>query len=143
MDEPKRAPVNFSYEAVHPTFLKWMARIGAYADDKYGTWANYLKARLTGNKSPINHAFEHIRSYREGERYDHFDGDVRWHLVAAAYNLMMEFHYATKFGPVANPFDLGHPSEDGKDGVGAASVGTGSGGHSSEGAGGHRKKSAR
>lgn len=102
-DDVKRVPVDFNYEAVNPTFLKMLARIGSYAAEKYGSWEQYTRARLVGEKSPINHAYEHIRCYVVGEPYDKFDGDPKWHLAAAAYNLMMEFFYASKFGCVDHP----------------------------------------
>lgn len=101
--EVKRVPVDFRYDAINLDFLKGLARIGGYAAEKYGSWEQYSNARLTGEKSPLNHAYEHLRQYAVGEPYDHFDGDVKWHLVAAAYNLMMEFFYATKWGPARHP----------------------------------------
>ncbi len=103
--KPKRVPVDFRYDAVNPTFLHWMARIGAYADKKYGAWEQYTGARLLGDKSPVNHIFDHLRKYQVGEKYDHFDGDVRWHLVAVAYNAMMEFYYCTRWGRLSHPLE--------------------------------------
>lgn len=111
MSEPRRVPVDFRYDALNPTFLKWLARIGSYAAEKYGAWEQYREARLTGEKSPVNHIYEHLRSFQMGEPYDHFDGDVRWHLVAVAYNAMMEFYYVTRFGFVKHPLD--HEVSDG------------------------------
>lgn len=102
-EKVKRVPVDFVYTALNPLFLKWMARIGSYASEKYGTWDQYTEARLEGEKSPVNHIYEHLRQFQSNERYDHFDGDVRWHLVAVAYNAMMEFFYVSKFGPVKHP----------------------------------------
>ncbi len=107
---PKRDPVDFRYDAIHPTFLKWMACIGAYADNKYGAWDQYKSARLVGDKAPVNHIFEHLRQYQEGEMYDHFDGDTRWHLVAIAYNAMMEFYYHTRWGRTPHPLIVSHES---------------------------------
>ena len=104
-DAPKRVPVDFDYAAIHPQFLKGLARIAGYAAGKYGSCHQYLGSRFVGDKSPINHAYDHIRAYREREAYDHFDGHPRWHLVAAAYNLMMEWVYDLKFGPEKSPFD--------------------------------------
>ena len=104
--EPKRVPVDFRYDALNPNFLHWMARIGAYADQKYGAWQQYTGARLVGEKSPVNHIFDHLRKYQMGEPYDHFDGDVRWHLVAVAYNSMMAFWYHTKWGPETHPLKI-------------------------------------
>ena len=113
---PKRVPVDFRYDAVNPHFLKALAKIGAYAAEKYGSWEQYKNARLKGEKSPINHVYEHIRQYVCGEAYDHFDGDPRWHLAAAAYNLMMEFHYHYAFGHDLHPLAEDVPSPDKIDG---------------------------
>ena len=99
----KRVPVDYRYDALNPTFLLWMARIGAYATEKYGDWSQYTHSRLVGVHSPVNHIYEHLRSYAEGIPYDHFDKDVRWHLVAVAYNAMMEFFYYGKFGALVHP----------------------------------------
>jgi hypothetical protein len=41
-----------------------------------------------------------------GEKYDHFEGDVRRHLAAIAYNAMMEFHYVSRFGHVRHPLTV-------------------------------------
>ena len=105
-EAPKRDPVDFRYDAINPTFLKWMAKIGAYADQKYGAWEQYTKARLTGEKAPVNHIYEHLRQYVAGEPYDHFDHDARWHLVAVAYNAMMAFYYHSKWGPEKHPLTI-------------------------------------
>jgi hypothetical protein len=107
MEEAKRVPVNYRYDALNPTFLLWMARIGSYATEKYGDWSQYTHSRLVGMHSPVNHIYEHLRSYAEGLPYDHFDKDVRWHLVAVAYNAMMEFFYYGKFGPIEHPLRQG------------------------------------
>jgi hypothetical protein len=101
--KPKRVPVDYRYDAVLPDFLKMLAKIGAYADEKYGSWSQYMKCRLEGEKAPLNHIREHLRQYEMGEAYDHFDGDPRWHLAAVAYNAMMEFWYHTRFGHVVHP----------------------------------------
>lgn len=101
-----RLPVDFRYDALNPAFLKMLARIGAYADEKYGSWAQYTQSRLTGEKSPVNHIHEHLRAYVMGEKYDHFDGDPRWHLAAIAYNAMMSFYYHSKWGPEQHPLHL-------------------------------------
>lgn len=105
MSEAKRNPVDFRYDCVNPTFLKWLARLGGYGAQKYGE-SQYTLSRLTGEKAPINHIYEHLRQFQEGEAYDHFDGDARWHLVAIAFNAMMEFFYTTKFGHVKNPLKV-------------------------------------
>ena len=99
----KRVPVDFRYDAINPMFLKMLARIGGYAAEKYGSFEQYTDARLEGEKSPLNHAYEHIRQYVCKEPYDHFDGDHRWHLAAACYNLMMAYYYDSKMGHETHP----------------------------------------
>jgi len=105
LDGQKRVPVAFRYDAVIPGFLKQMAEVGHYAANKYGAWEQYLDGRLVGEKSPINHIYEHLRQYVEGEPYDHFEGDRRRHLVAVAYNALMEWAYYSLYGPTEHPFD--------------------------------------
>lgn len=100
-DKAKRNPVDYAYDAINPQFLRWMAKIAARADEVYDSWANYKKSRLEGKNGPINHIYEHLRAFRENEPYDHFDKDVRWHLVGIAYNAMMEFYYVTRYGYVS------------------------------------------
>jgi hypothetical protein len=102
--EAKRDPVEFRYDAVLPGFLKQLAEIGHYASQKYGSWDSYLAGRLTGEKSPVNHIYEHLRAYAEGEPYEHFEGDVSRHLVAVSYNAMMMWAYHKLYGPAKHPF---------------------------------------
>lgn len=99
----RRDPVNYDYECINPEFLKWMAMIGPYAAEKYGSWHQYTGARLVGEKSPMNHIQEHKRAFQMGEPYDHFDKDPRWHLAAIGYNAMMEFFFTSKFGLIKHP----------------------------------------
>jgi dATP/dGTP diphosphohydrolase len=109
-NDVKRVPVDYRYDAINPNFLKWMAKIGAYAAEKYGSWEQYTNARLCGEKSPVNHIYEHLRQFRAGEAYDHFDGDVRWHLAAIAYNACMEFFYVSKWGHEKSPLTIDEES---------------------------------
>lgn len=102
----KRVPVDFDFGGLNPSFLKGLAMIASYAAEKYGSWDQYTEDRLTGEKSPVNHAIGHIMQYIRGEKYDHFDGDVKWHLVAAAYNCGMEFFYVTKWGHLRHPLTV-------------------------------------
>jgi hypothetical protein len=108
----KRDPVDFRYDALNPEFLRRLSRIGAYAAKKYDAWEQYAEERLVGEKSPINHAYEHLACYVEGKPYDHFDGDPIWHLVAASYNLMMEFYYHRKWGHMKHPLTVNKPHGD-------------------------------
>lgn len=95
-EEPKRVPVDFRHDAVNPEFLQFMARIGGYAQSKYGDPMQYLKSRMTADRGPINHARNHIGEYQMNVAHDHFGADPRWQLAAAAYNLMMEFTYLSQ-----------------------------------------------
>lgn len=97
MSEVKRQPVNYRYDALNHNFLKLLAEIAKYAGDKYGSPQQYAAARLTGEKSPINHIYEHLRAYQDGELHDHF-GTMKHQLAAIAYNAMMSFLYDEKFG---------------------------------------------
>jgi hypothetical protein len=105
-EKVKRVPVDYDYAAIHPEFWKGLARIAAYAAQKYGSWDQYLAARLEGEKAPLNHALEHIRLYSMGVPHDHF-GDLKMQLCAAAYNLMIELAYLQKFGHAPSPFSRG------------------------------------
>jgi hypothetical protein len=96
-EKVKRAPVTFRWDALNWDFLKMLADIAHYAAGKYGSAEQYAAARLEGEKSPINHIYEHLRQYQAGEPHDHF-GDPRYHLAAIAYNASMEFFAHTKWG---------------------------------------------
>ena len=101
-DKVKRVPVDYIYTALNLDFLKALARIAKYAEEKYGSWSQYTAARLEGDKSCINHIYEHLRQYQLGEAHDKF-GDLKMHLAAIAYNAMMEMYYLEKFGHVTHP----------------------------------------
>jgi|SRR5580700_6120083 hypothetical protein len=101
-----RVPVKFRYDAINPLFMRWMAEVGYYASEKYGSYEQYRDSRLVGEKSPVNHIGEHLKQFQLGEKYDHFEGDVRRHLAAIAYNAMMEFYYVSKFGFIEHPLTV-------------------------------------
>ncbi len=109
--EVKRVPVDYDFGALNPAFLTGLAKIAGYASEKYGSALQYANGRLVGEKSPINHAIAHIMLYVQGESHDRF-GDVRWHLVAAAYNLMMEHFYCSKWGHLPHPLARESPAGD-------------------------------
>lgn len=113
MTDVKREPVDFDFTALNWDFLKKMARIPLHATEKYGSWSQYKNARLEGEKSPINHAIEHLRKYLAGESYDRWDKGVDWHLVAASYNCMMAWYYHFRFGHETHPLTLPPESHDG------------------------------
>jgi hypothetical protein len=110
----KRVPVDFDYACINPDFLKMLAQIGEFAKSKYGAWEQYTGARLVGEKSPINHAYEHLRQYTAGEPYDHFEGDVSRHLAAVAYNCMMEFYFLMRWGHLKHPLVQQQNGEEAK-----------------------------
>ncbi len=103
MNDVKRDPVLFDYTALNFDFIRRMARIPLHAAEKYGSWDQYKNAELTGEKSPINHAIDHLAKYMNGEPYDRWDNAIDWHLVAAAYNCMMAFFYFHRFGHKLHP----------------------------------------
>lgn len=93
----KRHPVDYNYTALNWTFIKGLAKIAQYAAGKYGSAEQYLDSRLEEEKSPINHAIEHLVLYMQGVPHDHF-GTVDGQLWAAGYNIMMEIGYFQKYG---------------------------------------------
>ena len=101
-NQPKRAEVTFRYDSLNHDFIKMLAEIAYYAGIKYGSPEQYATGRLTGEKSPVNHIYEHLRQYQTGEQHDHFK-DSRYHLAAIAYNAMMEYYYHTMFGQLVSP----------------------------------------
>lgn len=104
-NKPTRHPVDYRYDALNHDFIKLLAKIASYAAGKYGSAEQYATARLEGEKSPINHIYEHLRAYQAGEEHDHFEDPV-YHLAAIAYNCMMEALYLKKFGPVKQVVNL-------------------------------------
>lgn len=91
-----RVPVDYRYNDLNWEFLKCMAQVAHYAAGKYGDARQYTLTPLTGDKAPVNHIPEHLRSFLAGESHDHFtEGGRKWHLVAIAYNAMMQFYYET------------------------------------------------
>lgn len=94
-----RANVSYRYDILAPEFLHCMAMLAEYGAEKYGE-LNWQLSRLEGGKSPINHMMKHIQEYRMNTKYDHFDGSIKWHLVAIAFNAMMEFWYEEKYNGI-------------------------------------------
>lgn len=91
---PERQPVNFMFQFLYGKFLRGMARICVHATEKYGSVDQYCDGPLHGEKSPINHALDHIFKYLAGEPHDFLTNeDKNGHLIAAAYNLMMQYKY--------------------------------------------------
>jgi hypothetical protein len=105
----KREPVDFDFTALNWDFIKQLAQIPPYAAEKYGSWEQYRDARLRGEKSPLNHIFEHARMYMMGEPYEKFDAHLGRHLVAIAYNAMMEWYYLHRWGHEMHALSLQSP----------------------------------
>jgi len=105
MSEVKRVPVTFRYDGLNHDFIKMLAEIAHYAASKYGSAEQYANGRLEGEKSPVNHIYEHLRQYQTGEHHDHFKDPI-YHLAAIAYNAMMEALYHRRFGHKVSPLHL-------------------------------------
>lgn len=89
--EATRQPISQRFDLIEPCLLNSLADIGQLSSTKYDE-NNWKKSRLTGDKSPLNHAIMHINRYRTGRSHDHFH--TRGHeLAAAVFNLMMEMWY--------------------------------------------------
>lgn len=90
----QRNAVEFRYDILDPRFIEMMAVLANYGAEKYGDF-NWQKSKLGGEKSPVNHIHQHLVDYQLNREYDHFDGDIRWHLIAIAFNAMMEFYWCS------------------------------------------------
>lgn len=95
----KREPVGYLFTSLDWNFIYAMAKLAKHGSDKYDTpgdsTPNYQKSILGRDKSPLNHLCRHLTSYMNKEEHDHF-GHMKWHLVAIAFNAMMEFFWASK-----------------------------------------------
>jgi hypothetical protein len=100
----KRAGSDVIFTALNPEFLRRMAIIAGDSRRRHGTWDNYTTERYDEDRSCVSHAIDHLMHYLSGDKFDRFDGDVRWHLVAAGYNCMMHFYYHGKFGAEPSPW---------------------------------------
>lgn len=95
MSEVKRQPVDYRLDTLVPDFIQEMGKLAHYGEEKYGAPEQYQDIRLIGDKSPINHIFNHMLNYMAGkpnERTQTLEG----HLVSIAYNAMMEWFYVTR-----------------------------------------------
>lgn len=91
----KRVPVEVRYDALHPTFLHMMARVGGLGGEKYGDPLQYVQSRLEGNRGPVNHMYIHLMQYRMGHDHPELRAHA-YHLAAIAYNAMMEYVYISQ-----------------------------------------------
>ena len=103
--EVKRHPVTYRFDGLNWDFIKMMAEICYLADQKYGSAEQYADGELKGEKSPLNHIPEHLRQYVTGEPHDYFEDPI-YHLVAIAYNAMMQALYHRRFGHRVSRLDL-------------------------------------
>lgn len=93
----KRDSVKYRYDVLYWNFIHAMAEIGHFGAEKYGDH-NYREKGLTRDKSPINHIANHLRKFIEKEPYDHTEvgNNPKYHLVAIAFNAMMEYYHIEK-----------------------------------------------
>lgn len=108
--EAKRNEVDYLYTGLNWDFIKLMAQIAKYAEGKYSRAENYVDSRLIGEKSPINHIYEHLRLYQTREAHDHF-GTLSHQLAAIAYNALMEYYYLVHAGGPTVSCELYRPME--------------------------------
>jgi hypothetical protein len=97
-DNVKRQPISYLWSSLNWEFLRLLADIASYAEGKYGAAEQYTEGRLVGDKSPVNHMFEHLRAYIAREPHDRY-GTAEHQLAAIAYNAMMEYFYLKHGGP--------------------------------------------
>ena len=82
-------------ETLDAAFLGAMQEIGLFGMMKHPT--NHYKLHEERpqedgrTREMLSHAIEHMTSYKLKE--SHELGDCRYHLVAAAFNIMMEFYF--------------------------------------------------
>ena len=95
--EATRVTRNIRYDIIDPEFLELMAKIADYGAKKYGNF-DWQLSHLEGDKSPINHIYKHLKSFRMKEPYDHpeLGEGIELHLAAIAFNAMMEFYWVLK-----------------------------------------------
>ena len=91
-EEAKRNAINERYDLIPGEVLTAIAVVLGEGAIKYGE-LNWQKSRLTGNKSPINHALKHIINYQAKIKDDESD-DLKVHLSHAIVNLMFEYWWA-------------------------------------------------
>ena len=87
----KRTPIDVRFDLIPPECLIAVAKVFSEGAAKYGD-ENWKKSRLSGDKSPINHALKHITNYMAGIPDDESE-DLKVHLSHAIVNLMFEYWY--------------------------------------------------
>jgi len=89
------------YEFLNPDFLALMNDIGRLGYEKYGDDIATFTARKPGARwestAVVKHVQEHLAAYLNGSPHDHF-GTAKHQLAAAAFNCLLEFHFATLEG---------------------------------------------
>ena len=86
------------YNTLELKFIQLMAELGALGKSKHKEkHYQFHKERPkddNGNvRDMLEHASQHILSYRYPDTDKHELGGKEYHLAAAAFNLMMEFHF--------------------------------------------------
>lgn len=97
-NKTKRLPVDYLYTCLDWSFIRAMAKVGhrsATKREENMAWIpGYMEKPHTGDKAPINHLVNHTTDYIL--RKNHPMGCPKWHLVAIAWNAMMEFFWYEK-----------------------------------------------
>jgi hypothetical protein len=89
--EPTRTKIGVRMDLIPGDVLLEIAKVFAHGAEKYGD-NNWKQARLTGDKSALNHCLKHLACYQAGIPDDDGD-DPNIHLSHAIVNLMFELHY--------------------------------------------------
>jgi len=98
MDKAKRDECGVRYDLIPPKILIAIAKVFAKGAARYGD-ENWKKSRLSGDKSPINHALKHIVNYAAGVP-DEDGPDPKIHIEHAIVNLIFEYWYIDNFASV-------------------------------------------
>ena len=97
-DQTKRKSVDYLFTCLDWNFIKDLAKLGHWSGirrkENMNLKPGYMENRYTGDKSPINHMINHTTEYICGN--EHPLGSPKWHLVAIAFNAMMEFFWYDK-----------------------------------------------
>lgn len=92
--EAQRSKQHLRFDLIPPEAIIAIADVLSKGAEKYGEY-NWQKNRMTGEKSPINHAMKHITHYQAGIPDEDGD-DKNIHLKHAIVNLIFEYWYNLK-----------------------------------------------
>lgn len=92
LEQAKRDDKGYRFDILDPSFLRTLGKIADFGAKKYGD-LNWQKSRMIGHADPCNHILDHLTKYKLNDPYDHKEigSERKFHLVAIAFNAMMEF----------------------------------------------------